>query len=261
MKQVGIKTAKFDLAKYDGDSATISDNILKNYSYNEFIINGSELLEGRRYTDSEEYNIEDLFDAIHDYCLSEYLDEYIENKCIGDIQKVCIADIFTLSTDRKTKDFDFIVGRKENGEETIELAPLCHNTYCLGSNFSRDEIYDMLDNEDMLADKANLCYYDAGIPEYKREYDYPYWEDTLYYLIDESEGNLSFAKKCADKMNIDKAISNVEKKIDNKIPEEYKDFMRIIWDNRLQNICECIGLDYYKIMDNKYYENEMEEIL
>ena len=128
------------------------------------------------------------------------------------------------------------------------------------SNFSKYEVYDMLENEDMLADRANICYFDAGVPDYKRDYDYPYWEDTLYYLIDESEENLAFAKKCAEKMNIDEAIKKVEKKIQNKIPSEYKDFARIIWDNRLQNICECLGLDYYKIMDNKYYENEMEEI-
>jgi hypothetical protein len=260
MKQVGIKTASFDLAKYEGDMATISENILDKYSYNQFIINGSELLGSRRYLNNElDYDIEDMYDTIHEYCMDEYLDEDIENKCISDIQKMCIADIFTLSTDRKVTDMDFIVGIDDNGDESIELAPLCHNTYCLGSNFSKEEVYEMLENEDMLADRANLCYFDAGVPEYKRQYDYPYWEDTLYYLIDEDEENLSFAKKCAETMDIDKAINSVEEKIENRIPEEYKEFIRTLWDNRLQNICECIGIDYFKIMDNKCYEYEMEE--
>lgn len=261
MKQVGIDTVSFDIANYDDNLATISDNILEDYSGNEFIINGSELIESRRYPaiDSE-YNIEDLFDSIHEYCLSEGIDEEMERKCINDIQKTCIADIFVLSTDRRAYDLDFIVGNEENEKEKIELAPLCHNTYCLGSNFSTDEIYDMLENEDMLADRLNLCYFDVGVPEYKRNYDYTYWEDTLSYLIDENEENIEFVKKCTESMNIDKAIQNVEKKIQNKIPAEYKDFIRVAWDNRLQNICEFIGLDYYKIMDNKYYEQEMEEI-
>lgn len=261
MKQVGLNTAKFDLATYDGNLATISDNVLEEYSYNEFIINGSELLESRRYlTYDNDYDIEDLFDAVHEYCLAEYLDEDIENKCIEDIQKVCIADIFTLATDRKPTDLDFIVGKKEGNEDTIELAPLCHNTYCLGSNFNEDEIYDMLENEDMLVDRINLCYSDTGVPEYKREEEYPYWEDTLYYLLDENEENIFFAKKCAEEMDINKAIQEVEKKIESKIPSEYKEFVHVAWDNRLQNICECIGLDYYKIIDNKCYEREMEEI-
>lgn len=261
MKQVGIDTVSSDLAQYDGNLATISNNILEKCSYDEFIITASELIESKRYPiDDEEYNIEDLFDSIHEYCLAEDIDEEVEKKCISDIQKVCIADIFSISTDRKVTDLDFIVGKNENGEDVLRLAPLSHNTYCLGSNFSEDEIYDMLENDDMLADRVGLCYSDAGVPEFKREYDYPYWEDSLYYFIDEDNENLAFARKCANSMNIDLAIKNVENKIKDKIPAEYKEFARVAWDNRLQNLCECIGLDYYKVMDNKYYKEEMEEI-
>lgn len=261
MKQVGISTIASDLSKFDEDLATISDNILEKYSYDEFMINGSELVESKRYpTIDNDYNLEDLFDSIHEYCLAEGIDESMEQKCINDIQKVCVADIFSLSTNRTLTDFDFIVGKDENGEDVIKLAPQCHNTYCLGSNFSTEEIYDMLENDDMLADKINLCYFDAGVPEYKRDYDYTYWEDTLYYLLDENEENVQFAKKCAENMDIDKAIKSVENKIQNKIPSEYKEFIYSSWNNRLQNICECIGLDYYKLIDNKNYEKEMEEI-
>lgn len=261
MKQVGIKTVSSNIAKYDNKLALISDNIISDYSYNQFIINGDELLECKKYlTSDEEYNIEDLFEAIHEYCRSEGIDKSEEKECVKDIEKACIADIFTLSTDRKVNDFDFIVGNNENDEQSIELAPLSHNTYSLGSNFNTDEIYDMLDDDDMLADRMNLCYFDAGVPDYKREYEYPYWEDTLYYLIDKDEENLNFTRECANNMNIDDAINCVEKKIDAKLPFEYKEFVRVIWDNRLQNICECLGIDYLKLMDNKYYEKEMEEV-
>ena len=260
MKQVGIKNVNFDLAQYDGNVATISENMLEDYSKDQFIINASELLESKYYNIEEKYNIEDLFDAIHEYCMADYLDEEIEEKCINDIQKVCIADIFALSTDREACDFDFIAGINDKGEEDLELAPLCHNTYALGSNFSKDEIIDMLDEPDILADKLRECSYSAGVPEYKRETEYPYWEDTLYYLIEENEDNYSFAKECAENMNIDNAILNVEKKTNSKIPDEYKTFVRIAFDNRLRSICECLNLDYYKIMDDKYYECEMEEI-
>jgi len=258
LNQIGIKTANFDLAKYEGKDATISENILDGYNKNQFLINGCELLDGKSYFSNDEFEIEDLFDAIHDYCKAEYIDENMENKCITDIQKACIADIFTLSTDRKATDFDFIVGSDKNGKEVIELAPLCHNTYPLGSNYTLDEMYDMLDNDDMLSDMANLCYYDAGVPQIKRNTAYPYWEDTLYYLIEENDSLLDFAQKCAKKMDINLAIDNVEKKINNNIPIEYKEFMSEMWNNRLQNICECLDIDYYKLLDEK--ENEMEEI-
>lgn len=260
MKQVGIKNVSFDMAQYDGSVATISHNMLDEYSENQFIINASELLASKMYKTDDEYNIEDLFDSIHEYCNAEYLDEDVEEKCISDIQKVCIADIFLLSTDRSSTDFDFIAGINKFGEENFMLAPLCHNTYALGSNFSKDEIIEMLDDYDMMLERLNLCYFDAGIPEYKRDYDYPYWEDSLYYFVDEDEKNLEFAEECAEKLNIDDAIVKVERHTNTKIPEEYKEFVRTAFDTRLRFICKALNLDYYKIMDNKYYEYEMEEI-
>ena len=259
MKQVGIKTVDFDIANYDGNLATISDNLLDKYGKNEFLINASELLASKKYLTDGEFNIEDLFDSIHEYCMAEYLDEEVEEKCISDVQKVCIADLFTLSTDRKPTDFVFVAGQNDLDEEVFELAPLCHNTYALGSNFSKDEIIDMLDDQDILNECIEKCGYSAGVPEYKRQLDYPYWEDTLYYLVNESEDNLKFAMECAQKINIDDAIRNVERDTSIKIPSEYKEFLRVAMDYRLRSICECLDLDYYKIMDNKYYEYELEE--
>ncbi len=133
MNQVGIKTVNFDAAYYDGNVATLSDNMLDNYDKNEFIINSSELLCSNRY--NSDSSIEDLFNTIHDYCEYENIDKEAEDKCCKDIQKACIADIFLLSTDRDINDLDFIAGVNESGNNVLELAPLCHNTYALGSNF------------------------------------------------------------------------------------------------------------------------------
>jgi hypothetical protein len=58
-------------------------------------------------------------------------------------------------------------------------------------------------------------------------------------------------------MDLSKAIEQVELKTGNKIPIDYKEFMYEVWNNRLQNICECIDLDYYKLIDK---EIEVEEI-
>ena len=147
----------------------------------------------------------------------------------------------------------------KDGNECIELAPLCSNPDALCSNFTKDEIIDMLEDEEILEERINLCYPDTGIPEYKRDYDFPYWEDSLYYLVEQSEENLDFAKTCAENMNIDEAIRKVEEKIGNKIPSQYADFARIVFDARTRQICSSLDLDYYKIMDNKYLEYEMEE--
>lgn len=256
LKQVGIKTADFDLASYDGMNATISDNILEKYSKDNFLINGSELLEGKRYLPNTENDLDSLFDAIEDYCRAEYLDKDIRNKCIEDIEKICIADIFTLSTNRKVTDYDFVAGKDKYGNEVFNLAPNCHNTYPLGSNTSLEDMYDMLENEDMLADRTQTYYTDSGVPQSKRNIDYPYWEDTLYYLIEENPNMLQFTRDCAQKMNIEDAIGKVEKKIESKIPIEYKEFMYEIFGNRLQNICECIDIDYYELIDQKEIERE-----
>ena len=185
IKQVGIKSASYDIAKYKGMDATISDNILDNYDSDIFLINGSELVEGKRYQSGTESSLDDLFDAIEEYSRAEYLEREVSNECIEDIEKICIADIFTLSTDRKATDYDFLAGKDKDGNEIFKVAPNCHNTYPLGSNSSLDDMYDMLENEDMLADRVDTFYTDSGVPENKRNIDYPYWEDTLYYIIEE----------------------------------------------------------------------------
>ena len=238
IKQVGIKSASLDLGKYNGMDATFSDNILDNYDKDIFLINGSELVEGKRYLSETESSLDDLFDAIED------------------IEKICIADIYTLSTNRRVTDYDFLAGKDKYGNEIFKVAPNCHNTYPLGSNSSLDDMYDMLENEDMLADRVNTFYTDSGVPENKRNIDYPYWEDTLYYIIEENPNMLNFARNCAKKMDIAKAIYNVEEKIKSRIPIEYKEFMYEVFNNRLQNICECIDIDYYELIDQKEIERE-----
>ena len=259
MKQVGIETAKIDIAMYNGHPASISENVLESIPWDSFIISADELLEQRYYDPTDNNSIEDLYDSIHEYCNMTYVPKKQEEKCIKDIQKVCIADIFTLSSSRTPQDLDFIAGMDKDGNECIELAPLCSNPDALCSNFTKDEIIDMLEDEEILEERINLCYPDTGIPEYKRDYDFPYWEDSLYYLVEQSEENLDFAKTCAENMNIDEAIRKVEEKIGNKIPSQYADFARIVFDARTRQICSSLDLDYYKIMDNKYLEYEMEE--
>jgi|GEM_PF-4300197 len=257
LKQVGLDTASIDIATYDKNDTTISENVLDDYPDSLFMINGSELLDGKRYFNTKISELDDLIDEIHNYSRLEYIDKEQEEKVIEDIRKVCIADIFTLTTNRAPHDFDFIVGKDKDSKEIFKLAPLCHNTYSLGSNFSEEEMYDMLDDENMLADRVELCYSDTGVPENKRDLDYPYWEDTLYYLIEESPNMLQFARNCATQMDLSKAIEQVESKTGNKIPIDYKEFMYEVWNNRLQSICECIELDYYKLIDK---EIEVEEI-
>lgn len=257
MKQVGIKTANFDASYYNGNVATLSENVLDDYDKNEFIINSSELLCSNRY--GSDSSIEDLFNTIYDYCEYEHIDKKQEEKCYKDIQKACIADIFLLSTDRDINDLDFIAGKDDKENNVLELAPLCHNTYALGSNFSKDEIIDMLDNCDDMEQRLDLCYTDLGVPDDKINDNYLYWEDSLYYFIDKDEELEEFAKYCAKRMNIDEAILKVEEKTKSKIPQEYKEFVRASFDQRFRALCDCLDLDYYKLMDEKYYEYEMEE--
>ncbi len=117
----------------------------------------------------------------------------------------------------------------------------------------------MLDDSDDMEQRLDLCYTDLGVPEDKIEDNYLYWEDSLYYFIDSDEELMDFAELCAQRFNIDEAISSVEKRIKSKIPQEYKEFVRASFDQRFRALCDCLELDYYKLMDDKYYNYEMEE--
>lgn len=259
MRQVGINTANIDLAMYNGCPATYSENILENVDLDTFILSADELLEQKYFDDTNNSSIEDLYDAIHQYCEYTGVSREYEDRCIRDIQKVCIADIFALSSARTPQDLDFIAGTDKDGNEIIALAPICSNSYSLCSNFSKDEMLDMIDDEEIMQERINLCYCDTGVPDYKRDFNYSYWEDSLLYFVEESEENLEFARECAEKMNIDKAIKNVENRVTANIPDYYADFVRTVFDARMRQICSSLDLDYYKIMDNKYFEYEMED--
>ena len=198
MNQVGIKTANIDIAMYNGYLATISENVNEDIPWDSFIISGDELMGQKYYDVTNNSSIEDLYDSIHEYCTMSYVPREKEEKCIEDIQKVCIADIFALSSSRVPQDLDFIAGMDKDGNECLELAPLCTNTYALCSNYTKDEMLDMLEDEEILNERINLCYSDTGVPEYKRDYNFPYWEDSLLYFVEESEENMEFAKKCGN---------------------------------------------------------------
>lgn len=258
LKQVGLKTAEYDLAMYDGSYATMSDNLLNEYSKDQFLVTGEDLLASRPFIAGDIPNIEDLYDSIYRYCDAECIDNQVAYDCVLDIQKQCIADIFTLSTKRDAIDFDFIAGLNKDRKESIEVAPSCHNTYALGSNFDIEELEDMILNPEILDDRCDLCYTDSGIPDFKRNYTYPQWQDALYYLVDEDESNFEFAQKCVTDMNLDKAIYNVEEKLDAPIPEEFKYFMHVLMDQRLKDICRSLDISYDVISRNK--KENIEEV-
>lgn len=260
MKQVGLECANYDIAKFDLNDATISENVLDGFNVNEFILTSSDLLSSNRYSEFNENNIEDLFDTIHEYSQSEGVSNEDELQCYSDIEKLCIADVFTLATDRTANDIDFIAGVDDDGNEILKLAPSCHNNHALGSNFTDEEIEDMLYDRELIESGINESANYTIVPEYERKYGYPVWEDTLDYFTSDDDENYEFAKKCAYNMNIDDAITNVENKIKSEIPSDYKEFVRIAFNERLRDICDTLNLDYNKVMDNKYYEYEMEEI-
>jgi len=258
LKQVGIKTAHYDLAKYNNNVATISDNALGDYDKELFLLNSSELLSRSSYISDDTNDIENIFRVIHEYCESEGLGQEIEEKCKKDIANICVANTFLMSTNQTLDDFDFVVGMDKNGEEKMLVSPVCHNSYCLGSNFTKNDIEEMLENSEIMKERIDLCYTDVGISEELRDTSYPYWEDSLYYMIEEDEDVLEFATYCANKINIDDAINKVEERIEADIPKEYKDFVRVSFYERLDKICSSLNLDYYTIMDNKIIDGNME---
>ena len=129
---------------------------------------------------------------------------------------VMVIDAAKRGKEVKNKVTLYNKGVDKAGNEIFKVAPNCHNTYSLGSNSSIDDMYDMLENEDMLADRVDTFYTDSGVPENKRNIDYPYWEDTLYYIIEENPNIMAEVdKKVRD--NFAKAF---EQSLGEEVPNE-----------------------------------------
>ena len=259
-RQVGIEAAHYDLITYKGKKGVLSECICKP---DEELITISSLLNRFNITKSTEDSmdfiaIENVMKVINKLASydSRYSKEDIE-KLKQDFLKIAVYDLFTLNTDRNGQNFSII-----HSNDGIKMAPIYDNEHSLGANLDEDIINEININSKYARLRSDMlipvieCLEETNkeisdnwkdySPRYEERNSKPYNWQALVFLIGEDSGYdeiTDFFNNCYNNIDIDKAITEVEKRIGESIPENYKRCVNKLYEERSKFINDALILD------------------
>lgn len=267
-KQVGLDAAQYDIATYNGQIGIITKNMCKP---------GEEMLSiydliGDDPTQDEfkdNTNIYFVFDELEAKLLFDGYDEETVDSCILQLRKQMLFDLYVMETDRHTQNLSFIAYTDaKTGKPCIRLAPMYDTESALTLQVYTDE-RDMRDisasprhvklTTDTQEPKISVIMEDEEEQEQAQDnssqslldilrgqvYDTPteeMWKATMDFLI-EDERALQFAENVLSRMDIVKAIENVENEKRCSIPEALKNMAITCFNCRKKEIFTELGLD------------------
>ena len=229
-KQVEIPCAHYDLIKVNGINGNLSVNIIEDedrqsltaLSQNQASL---EVMKGS--------TIDEVIEKINYFSVTQGIERDSIKSINRELIKRVIFDIYTMQTDRHLGNISLLY----DGDE-LKLSPLYDNECSLMLDKTKSDIDDILKSEDK--DKKIKIYASLqegciNLDDEDRTIDSAGWEDMLYFLCDEPGYARDFAKECSTKLNIDKAIENVEKRIGAEIPKQAKEFATLGFNQRKES--------------------------
>lgn len=191
-KDYGLDCVCYDLAKYDNEYGALSEDFIKNKNYINFIeILYSEY--GEEYLNRDQVNLYNIWNALS----KKYKDEKLVFKLMNQIVDIFIFDFLIENLDRH----DGNIGILED-ENSINIAPI-------------------FDNEKMLIDYGNF----ESILKVDSSEVYN-WKESFKKFI--STSSSEYVNKILEKLwiidddNIKNAIERVEKRVESKIDDNFK---------------------------------------
>lgn len=246
-KQVDIPCAHYDLIKYKGQKGVYTKNVLEKEQ--ESLIHGKTLLENvdPKYSYELTSSIDDIFESYG--ILNKYDDvpkSQISKLCKS-TAKMAIFDTYAMSTDRHSENFGTIFYSDGISRE-VRLSPMFDNECSLMLDQPTEVIDELMENETLQKKYVELQNQFIVVPEEQRDESYLDWEDTLFYLCDESEECMEFAEKCSKNLDIKKAMSCVEDRINAKLPEKLTDFEIKAFNIRKKMIEKSLCIDFEEVV-------------
>ncbi len=247
--QVGLGCAYSDLVKYNEKLGILSKNVLES-GFDVLILQKTlldilfkcNLSEMNREYDCVG-NILDSFKYCKDY---DGVSTFNIEKLQMEFCKMLVFDIIIMNSNRDSTNFAIIYNKKEN---SMRLSPLYANGNAFGSTILK-ECTDMRKAKnniekysDSILSKIELSTKDMKnleqkIEECKINTETTNWGVILIYLL--SLQNCSeikdFLGKCIQKIDIKEALKNVEKRIKNKLPINYKKGVQNLYNARINSI-------------------------
>lgn len=260
-KQAGIETAKYDMIKYKGEPGLITKNVCKKgdemISLCELIGNGP---------DNEEYpdiiDIYHVFDSLDDKLQIEGFDDNEIDECLLSLRKQLLFDLCIMESDRHLENLSLIFSNKD-GKRIVRFAPMYDTEAALVLHDTTEDmkkIYtdiirvaqeieeqepkisiipeeDIEEQEDI--SKALLGFFEQlqmGVkPLGKEEFanvSEEMWKRTFDFLC-EDERAMEYWQTTLSKMDIVKAVKDVEKQINVKLPEHIQKMATACFKERL----------------------------
>lgn len=269
-KQAGLQTAQYDFAELDGKKGIVTKHMCKQgeepLSINDLIGNGPT---NPDYPDSTDIYF--VFDELEQKLTSDGYDEDTVDKCMLDLRKQLLFDMYVMETDRHTENVSFIVGKDEKtGKPTIRLAPMYDTESSLAlyddaenmkkvwtsmmvtanvTNMQEPKMcvipeHESIEPEDLKSPKSLLeqlqsQVYAGSVYETESE---EIWKTTLDFLI-EDRRVFEYLEETLSKMDIKQAIQNIEKTKKCELPDEVKNMAIACFEDRKNAIAYELGLD------------------
>lgn len=279
-KQIGVEVAEYDIATFDGEKGVITKDMCKE---------GEELLSihdliGLNPNDNPNYpdsvDIEWVFDALERKFEKDGYDSHDIDKCMLDLRKQLLFDIFVMENDRHTGNVSFIVGNNGENKPSIRLSPKYDTEEALVLYSDKEHMKKIYTDILLTSDVTNIqepkmCVIpedktieeskDLGVlslieklqasvntKDYYSTESEEIWKTTLDYLAEDDRA-FEFVETHLTKMNIDEAIKSVESKINSQIPEDIKKMAIACFNERKAAVEYELGLD---LVDPNKAENE-----
>lgn len=250
-KQVGIECAHYDLAIYKGQRGVLSQNVAKD---NESLILMKDIMDsvGVENYENEPICIDAILETVHSMCKFEDISNEQRSDICKDICKVAIFDVFTMSTDRHSRNLAILYS-----EGDIKMSPLFDNECSLMLDITPEEMLEFCQDPKRLKEYASLQMPIIYAPSDDTIHYHNDWENTLDYICDSSDELYDEAQNYYNKMDINKAMIDVEERIKCKLPQTLKEFLPKVFEQRNKMIGNHLLLDIE--MDDKEEEKNNED--
>lgn len=240
--QVGLQHANCDLYEKDGKRGILSENILSDdeemFSLNFFV--------GDNNINSDYIDITDFFktgEKLINSLIKLGCEKSQIKQLLVELQKQFVFDSFVCESDRHTENISLVVNSK-TGE--YRLSPMYDNENSLLLDNNLDLLKEMTSKPSSVKDASDMIYPKIALmPPIDNPSAGEIWKYTFDQMIGDDEV-YDFAMDCFEKLDITKAIKNVEKKICCPIPYEVSCVASLTLEQRRKTINDIMlnGIDY-----------------
>jgi len=266
-KQIGRDAAEYDFAVYKGEQGVITKDVCKEgeelLTINDLIGDGPT---NPDYPDNTDICF--VFDSLKEKFVNDGYSEQDIDKCMLDLRKQLLFDLYVMETDRHVENISFIISKdRATGKPTIRLAPMYDTEAALAICDDPEQLKKLSEDILKVSEVTNMLEPKMCVmPEVEDEVQglqglspmfqqllsnvgptygstsEGMWKETLDFLCEDRRA-FEYVETTLNNMDIRKAIDALEQDKDCKIPDGTKSMAIAAFEDRKSSIAYELGLD------------------